>query len=109
MGKALGAVFDEVDIKQMQANIDLLGEITKHLSEFPALDSMERSTTVPIMHKKQQAVGPALRALHSYLDTVDPHKIWGGLRRMFTPDGHILWLCDKHSQQYEVKPLQLGT
>jgi hypothetical protein len=109
MGKALGAVIDEVDVKQMQANIDLLGEITKHLSEFPALDSMERSTTVPIMHKEQQAVGPALRALHSYLDSVDPHKIWGGLRRMFTPDGHILWLCDKHYQQYEVKPLQLET
>ncbi len=107
MGKALGGVFDEVDVKQMQNNIALLEEITKHIAELPALDSMDRSTTVPIMKKEQQAIGPALRALHSYLDSVDAHKIWGGLRKTLTPDGHILWLCEKHYHQYEVKPLQL--
>ncbi len=107
MGKALGAVVDEVDVKQMQTSINLLEEITKHFSEFTPLDSMDRSTTVPLMRKEQQAVGPALRALLSYLNVVDPHKIWGGLHRTLTPDGHILWLCDNHYQQYEVKPLQL--
>jgi internalin A len=106
-GKTLEAVLDEVDDKQWQNTITLLEEVTKDVARLPALDAMDRSTTVPILRKEQKMVGPALRALQSYLEAVDPHKIWGGLHKTVTPDGHILWLCAPHRQQYESRPLQL--
>jgi internalin A len=62
---------------------------------------------VPETHfqHEQQAIGPALRALHSFLIQADSSKIWGGLDKTQTPDGNILWMCDLHRQPYTVKPL----
>jgi len=106
-GKSLEALLDEADVKKIQNSINLIEEIVKDSPQFPVLDSMDRSTTVPILHKQQEMIGPALRALQSYLDAVDPHRIWGELHMTVTPDGHILWLCAEHRHQYEAKPLQL--
>jgi len=103
----LEALLDEADVKKIQNSINLIEEIVKDSPQFPVLDSMDRSTTVPILHKQQEMIGPALRALQSYLDAVDPHRIWGELHMTVTPDGHILWLCAEHRHQYEAKPLQL--
>jgi len=43
--------------------------------------------------------------LYSFLVQADPARTWGGLQRIVTPDGNILWLCEAHRQQYEAKPL----
>jgi internalin A len=107
MGKAVGNVFDAVDIKQIQANIDLLEEIAKDLPEFASPDSIKDVDKQPQLERDQQAIGPALRALHAFLNEVDPSQTWGGLNETLTPDGNILWLCDKHRQQYVAKPLKL--
>jgi len=107
MGKAIGGVFDAIDMKQIQANVDLLEEIAKDLPELSSLDSMKDVDKQPSLDQDQQAVGAALRALQSFLDEVDPSHIWGGLYKTPTPDGNILWLCDKHHQQYVAKPLVL--
>src|SRR6266568_2872488 len=106
-GKSLEALLDEVDVKKIQNSINLIEEIAKDSPQLPVLDSMDRSTTVPILHRQQEMIGPALRALQSYLNAVDPHRIWGELHKTVTPDGHILWLCTEHRHQYEAKPLQL--
>jgi internalin A len=103
MGKAIGAVVDEVDVKQLQSYIDLMEEISKELPEIADLDSMKDVDK----QSGQDAVGPALRALHSLLNELDPSQKWGGLRKTPTPDGNILWLCGVHYKEYEVKPLQL--
>jgi len=55
----------------------------------------------------QRTVGPALRALRTFLIEADPGQIWGGLYKTPTPDGNIQWLCDKHRQHYIAKPLKL--
>lgn len=107
MGKAIGAVVDEVDVKQMQTYIDLLDEITKELPEFADLASLKRLDKHPHPDQEQATVGPALRALYSFLKEADPSQIWGGLSKTLTPDGNILWLCGEHRKVYEVKPLQL--
>ncbi|GHO98808.1 hypothetical protein KSF_088560 [Reticulibacter mediterranei] len=106
-GKVLGVALDEVDFKKMQNALGLVEEITKNIPQASSLDSMDRSTTIPVLRREQEVTGTALRALHSYLKSVDPNRIWGGLEQMVTPDGHILWLCAKHRQQYEAKPLSL--
>ncbi len=47
-----------------------------------------------------RAYGAALRAIRQLLDEKDPRRGWGGLRRILTPEGHYLWLCDYHAQEY---------
>jgi len=46
------------------------------------------------------ASGAALRALRQLLDEKDPEQHWGGLRKVLTPEGHYLWLCEYHAQEY---------
>jgi hypothetical protein len=108
MGKAVGVVLDAVeilpDIKQIQANIDLLEQITQDLPELATYDSLNEQTQTD---QYQRTIGPALRALHTFLNEADSGQIWGGLYKTATPDGNILWLCDTHRQQYVVKPLKL--
>ena len=40
------------------------------------------------------------RALYAVLKQVDPSEYWGGLNRIHTPEGELLWLCRDHAQQY---------
>ncbi len=111
MGKAVGVVLDAVDIlpdiKQIQANIDLLEQIAQDLPEFASYDSMKDVDEQMQTDQYQRTIGPALRALHNFLIEADPRQVWGGLYKTPTPDGNILWLCDQHRQQYIVRPLKL--
>ena len=107
MGKVIDAVYDPEMVRRFQANIDLMEEMTKSLPELASLDEMRSITTQASVVQNKQAVGPALRALQNFLKEADPIETWGGLHNTLTPDGNILWLCSKHRQQYEVKPLQL--
>lgn len=108
VGKALGAVYDEEAMKKMEANIDLMEEIVKQIPESADMNSAGRTKLQSNMAQDQQAVGAALRALYSFLNQADPQHIWDGLNKTLTPDGNILWLCDIHRRQYEVKPLVLS-
>ncbi len=29
-----------------------------------------------------------------------PQQHWGGLKRILTPEGDYLWLCEKHAREY---------
>src|SRR6266702_1230030 len=97
MGKAVGVVVEAVeilpDIKQIQANIDLLEQITQDLPDLASYDSMKDIHEPTLTDQYQRTVGPALRALHNFLNEVDPSQLWGGLDKIVTPDGNILWLC----------------
>jgi hypothetical protein len=60
------------------------------------------------MHLGREHVeGAALRVLHSFLSEVDTSEHWGGLKRVATEDGNILWLCGKHAKTYEMLPLRV--
>ncbi|MCT7967665.1 leucine-rich repeat domain-containing protein [Laspinema sp. D1] len=43
----------------------------------------------------------ALRVWRQLLDEKDPPQHWGGLRKVLTPEGHYLWLCEHHARQYQ--------
>jgi internalin A len=47
------------------------------------------------------AEGAQWRVLRQLLDKLDPAHEWGGLRKVFTPEGHYLWLCRYHADKYE--------
>jgi GTPase SAR1 family protein len=106
-GKIAGAVYDKAIMDDLKGRIGLLDEIAKNLPRAAALDSMKRVSVEPQLGQDIEAVGPALRALHSFLKEADTSCIWGGLHKILTPDGNILWLCAEHREQYEVKPLVL--
>jgi hypothetical protein len=91
----------------MKAQIDLMDEISQQLPEISSLDTLNDAVMDPHMNYEQRVIGPALRAIYSFLSKADPGHIWGGLHKTLTPDGNILWLCEEHSKQYEVKPLSL--
>jgi len=104
---AIGNVVDAVDFKNIDAQVKLLEKITEDLPEI-----IEGKPAGPIEGGLQlgqdQTIGPALRFLHSFLKEVDPHQFWGGLEKVITPDGNILWLCSLHARPYEVQVLSLN-
>jgi hypothetical protein len=44
--------------------------------------------------------GTALRAIRNVLDVQDPEGHWGALKKVLTPEGHYLWLCKFHAEEY---------
>jgi internalin A len=49
-----------------------------------------------------EADGAAIRALRRLLDRVDRDQDWGGLKKVLTPEGHYLWLCEEHAAKYRI-------
>ncbi|WP_190240910.1 COR domain-containing protein [Nostoc sp. 'Peltigera membranacea cyanobiont' 210A] len=49
----------------------------------------------------ERADGAALRALRQLLEEKDPQQHWGGLKKVLTPEGHYLWLCEHHAAEYK--------
>jgi internalin A len=45
--------------------------------------------------------GAGLRELHELLLEIDPVRRWGGLRPVVTGSGDYVWLCPRHSKEYE--------
>jgi Leucine-rich repeat (LRR) protein len=91
-------------IKEFQDQLDLLQQIIDDIPELAKLDTTQPVSRQTHIVEEQQAVGPALRALHAFLKEQDPSEGWSGLHKVLTPDGNILWLCSEHRQQYEAKP-----
>jgi hypothetical protein len=46
------------------------------------------------------ADGAALRQIRRLLDELDPAQHWGGLKKVYTAEGHFLWLCPEHAAKY---------
>ena len=96
----LGVVASDFQ-KMFKNQLDLMKELVNKLPEvedrsepeFGRYSEKSRDPRDPI-------AGSALRALRQLLDDKDPDHVWGGLSRTTTPEGHILWLCDYHRQQY---------
>jgi internalin A len=105
VGKALGGIYDATGLEQIQRQIALLEEINTRIPELSKLDSLNAAVPDPYLHRDQQVTGAALRALYQFLIKADASCTWGGLNKVATPDGNIFWLCEKHRQEFEAKPL----
>jgi hypothetical protein len=44
--------------------------------------------------------GAALQGMRKLLDELDKSQHWGGLKKVMTPEGHFLWLCEHHTKEY---------
>jgi internalin A len=88
--------------KMFGADIRLMQELVKKLPDVkgPAKDSLSLRDHGKESHERFE--GAALRVLRSLLDRLDPQRKWGGLRKVLTPEGHYLWLCENHAAAYRV-------
>jgi hypothetical protein len=49
----------------------------------------------------RQVEPEALGGFKEFLDSLDfPVKPYGGLKRVLTPEEHVLWLCPKHAAEF---------
>jgi internalin A len=98
LGKAVGEVFDQVDTERLANQIDLFYEILTDLPDLDALDSA--SETGGNLSVEQHLEGAALRVLFHFLDTADSAHHWHGLDKVLTPNGTILWVCERHKREF---------
>jgi internalin A len=47
------------------------------------------------------AEGAGLRALRSIVFEQDPHRAFGGMRRVQAPSGDLMWVCPEHYPEYD--------
>ncbi|MGA7732986.1 MAG: hypothetical protein WCD37_17140, partial [Chloroflexia bacterium] len=102
-GTAIGGVYDGKAMDEMKEGTALLEEISAQLPgelfransiNMAKLETKADETT----HRME---GAALRALYYYLKDVDKAQNWGGLSKVVTLDGNILWVCDYHKKEYD--------
>jgi hypothetical protein len=98
-GPWVGMAFPEYE-KLIQNDINLMTELVKMMPELE--ESLEEKLLAASGERPEvePAKGAALRAVRKLLDEKDPAQHWGGLRRVLTPEGHYLWLCDHHAETY---------
>jgi hypothetical protein len=96
IGAAMGAQY----AKDLANQIRLTEELAKKLCDrdFRPGDLLERTGGGA---RAERFEGAELRALRKLLDEVDPKQHWGGLKKVLTPEGHWLWLCDEHAKEYK--------
>ena len=85
-------------------HVDLMNSLLTHLPAMDGaeFDDMEGLDRLPdeLRSLRFEATGAALRQIRALLDEQDPAREWGGLRKVLTPEGHYLWLCEYHAAQY---------
>jgi internalin A len=87
--------------KEMFKNdIKLMTELVKQLPDLEAGRELGLAEEIGGTGSPDWVSGAALRALRQLLDEKDPEQHWGGLRKVLTPEGHYLWLCEYHAQAY---------
>jgi hypothetical protein len=104
VGPWMGALSAEEYEKRFKTDIKLMEEVVKKLPEISSRRQEffddPTSATFHTSHL-EHVEGASLRALRKLLEEKDPQQIWGGLKRVLTPEGHYLWLCHYHAQEYK--------
>ncbi len=98
----LGLRFSEEDAKAFADRLKLMEQLVKTLPDIETKHPEADSARGIGMHEgRQHAEGADLRALRRLLDLKDPQHQWGGLKKVLTPEGHYLWLCEHHATEYK--------
>jgi internalin A len=96
IGAAAGAKYGAM----LAVQIKLTEELAKKLSErdYFGAELLEEAGGGG---KASLIEGAELRALRKLLDEEDRSQEWGGLKKVLTPEGHYLWLCEEHAKEYK--------
>ncbi len=94
----IAKAYDETFYKQIELNVELFKTA---LELAPRLDDDEERPDfgrAGELGRAFEVQGAALRAIHTFLQEVDPKRHWCGLRKVATNDGNLLWLCPEHAR-----------
>lgn len=84
----------------VQNDVKLMTELFKKLPDLVDGRNVQLAESVGGHDDPQRIGGAALRAVRELLDEKDPKHVWGGLEKVLTPEGHYLWLCEHHAEEY---------
>jgi len=77
-------------------------DLVKELQNVSDLDGDDSAKLEKSSRPRDQSDKVELHELRAFLDELDfPVKPYGGLRRVRTPEGHILWLCAEHAAKFD--------
>ena len=97
IGAAMGADY----AKKLAGQVKLMEELAKKLTERDLMLAHIREV-FKTGGRAERVEGMELRALRALLDKDDSDQEWGGLKKVLTPEGHYLWLCEHHAEEYRV-------
>jgi len=103
----IGPWLGVVDPKEYEAiyknDLELFKELAEKLPEIQDAEDLELADKIARGEDldPERADGAALRALRQLLEEKDPQHHWGGLKKVLTPEGHYLWLCEHHAAEYK--------
>ena len=100
-GGPVGAAGGVVAGKALEHQVKLMEELAKKLKDEKDISAGEWMEELGGRGKAAIAEGAELRALREFLDEVDKKHTWGGLKKVLTPEGHYLWLCAEHAEEYK--------
>ncbi len=98
-GPWVGVALPEYE-KMFKNDLTLMTELVKKLPDLEEAREVGLAHTAGEVHDPERVEGAALRAIRQLLDEKDPQQHWGGLRKVLTPEGHYLWLCEHHAKEY---------
>ena len=101
----LGITLPKID-DEFKEQFKITEELVKHLPDVQQDEPFNSSSLDGNVEHGNGLISPnrvegaALRFLRAFLDEQDPKQQWGGLRKVLTPEGHYLWLCEEHANEY---------
>lgn len=84
----------------IERDLAFMAQLAQQLPELSRSPGAGLAEAAGLKADPERAGGAALRALRALLEEKDPQGHWGGLRKVLTPEGHYLWLCEHHAQEY---------
>jgi hypothetical protein len=100
VGVWTGAITPRDYEEYFKDNIKEMGKLTDRLPESDEERELRMSGKSAGTEEFERASGAALRELRHLLDEKDRKQVWGGLKRLLTKEGHYLWLCRHHAEEY---------
>lgn len=81
----------------LKDRIALMKGLASNLFE---LETELYETDFKARNRPGEVTGASLRGLRTLLDQLDPAQHWGKLKKVLTPEGHYLWLCRHHAEEF---------
>ena len=88
--------------KLLKNDIKLMTELMKVIPEMEEDPATKLADAAGRVADPERITGASLRAIRQLLDEKDKQQKWGGLKKILTPEGHYLWLCDHHAEEYKI-------